>query len=352
MEIIFFTSIAILIYTYIGYGVLTKLITLFLPKQKLPELQDEDYPQLTHIIAAFNEESIIADKISNCAFLDYPKDKVRTIIVTDGSNDNTASIVRNDPRVEHFHQSQRNGKLAAVNRVIEAIQTDIIVFSDANTELNESALKNLTKHFQNNRVGAVAGEKKVISSQNDDASASGEGIYWKYESWLKKIDYKLHSVVGAAGELFAVRYHLYEAPDSNLLIEDFITSMRIAQEGYRIAYAPDAVASEHSSASIAEESKRKIRISAGGLQAVYHLREMLNPFKYGVLTFQYFSHRVLRWTAAPLAIMFGGAVKFLPLFYVCSSLLLPTSICWICLANEKNKIENCICPILFFIYEP
>jgi cellulose synthase/poly-beta-1,6-N-acetylglucosamine synthase-like glycosyltransferase len=137
-------------------------------------------------------------------------------------------------------------------------------------------------------------------SKQADAGSAGEGIYWQYESLLKKWDAELWSVVGAAGELFAFRTEVYEHVPTDTIVEDFYLTMRIAQKGYRVQYEPEAFAVESSSASVAEELKRKVRIAAGGLQAVARLAPLLNIFRYGMLTFQYVSHRVLRWTLAPL----------------------------------------------------
>ena len=229
MEALFLISIVILAYTYLGYGLIAKGIVLFQTKKELPKLIEEDLPEITHIIAAYNEEDILEEKINNCSSLNYPSHKVKTIIVTDGSTDRSSEITASDERVINYHSKKRAGKLAAVNRVIKDVESGITVFSDANAMLNEDALRNIVYHFQNNMVGAVAGEKVVRSAQADDATSSGEGLYWKYESWLKKTDYQLHSVVGAAGELFAIRTNLYESPKSEMLIEDFITSMTVAR---------------------------------------------------------------------------------------------------------------------------
>ena len=152
----------------------------------------------------------------------------------------------------------------------------------------------MVRHYADPTVGAIAGEKRVQMSA--EASGAGEGLYWKYESLLKKWDSRLYSAVGAAGELFSVRTDLYAPVEKDTLIEDFVMTMRIAKQGFRIVYESEAYAVESHSADVKEELKRKIRISAGGLQAVWRLRDLLNPFKYGVLSFQYWSHRVLRWT--------------------------------------------------------
>jgi cellulose synthase/poly-beta-1,6-N-acetylglucosamine synthase-like glycosyltransferase len=149
-------------------------------------------------------------------------------------------------------------------------------------------------------VGAVAGEKKILQYDNGKAAAAGEGLYWKYESFLKKQDSDLYSVVGAAGELFSIRTELYHPIAPGVIIEDFVLSLGIAKKGYVVKYAPAAIAIEAASISIKEEQKRKIRISAGGFQAIFLLRDLLNIFRYGILSFQFISHRVLRWTVTPI----------------------------------------------------
>jgi cellulose synthase/poly-beta-1,6-N-acetylglucosamine synthase-like glycosyltransferase len=198
-------------------------------------------------------------------------------------------------------QPQRQGKTAALNRGMGWVKTPIVVFTDANTRLNPNAILEIVKPFANPKVGCVAGEKRIEQSKTGNAAAS-EGIYWKYESSLKTLDDKLHSAVGAAGELFAIRTALFETMPSDTLLDDFILSMRIAQKGYKIAYCKEAYALEEPSSDILEEEKRKVRISAGGLQSIYRLRALLNPFKYGTLCFQYVSHRVLRWSLTPIAL--------------------------------------------------
>ena len=311
MEYFFWILIGLVFYTYFGYGLLILLLVKFTNKNKRQTFKNQT-PHLVHLIAAYNEENDIHNKIVNSLSLDYPHDKNEVWVVTDGSTDKTPEIVKRFPNVKLFHQETRQGKIHAVNRVMPLVKSDITVYSDANTILNNQALKLLTRHYQDELVGGVSGEKRISMEKSDDASSSGEGIYWKYESFLKKYDFKLYSVVGAAGELFSIRTSLYENIPEDTLIEDFYLTMLIAKKGFRIAYEPEAYATEKSSASVKEESKRKIRISAGGLQAIWRLRSLFNIFKYGWLTFQFTSHRVLRWTLAPLA---------LPLIFIFNFLL-------------------------------
>jgi cellulose synthase/poly-beta-1,6-N-acetylglucosamine synthase-like glycosyltransferase len=162
---------------------------------------------------------------------------------------------------------------------------------------------NIAVHYADQKVGAVAGEKRVHSEERADAGTAGEGFYWKYESKLKKWDSELYSVVGAAGELFSVRTELYQAVPEDTILDDFMISMLIALKGFRIIYEPRAYAVENASANITEELKRKIRIAAGGIQSILRLTPLLNVFNYGILSFQYISHRVLRWTITPFLLL-------------------------------------------------
>jgi len=259
-------------------------------------------PRLSLIVPCYNEEDIIEDKIKNSLKLKYPEDKLELVFITDGSTDATNSIIKNYPEIQLYFEPARKGKNAAINRLIPQINTPVIVFCDANTMLNEEALIKIARHYKDPNTGSVAGEKRVKSS-TDDAAGSGEGAYWKYESKLKQWDSELNSIIGAAGELFSIRTELYEEVPEHVLIEDFRLSVNIAKKGYRVIYEPEAYATEQASASIEEESKRKVRISAGGLIEVAHFVGLLNFFKYGWLSFQYFSHRMLRWTLAPLALL-------------------------------------------------
>jgi len=298
---VFWVGVTTVFYTYLGYGVIIYLVAKVRKGYPQPPVQNEaDLPPVTMIVAAYNESQVIAGKIHNTLKLDYPEDRLEIFFVTDGSTDGTPEIIGDFPRLKLFHSTERRGKIHAVNRVMRFVKNPIVVFSDANTHLNTEAIKNIVRHYQNESVGGVAGEKKIQTGSKEDASGSGEGLYWKYESFLKRKDSEVYSVVGAAGELFSIRTALYEPPDENMIIEDFYLSLRIAARGYRFIYEPEAYALESASISVGEEWKRKVRIAAGAFQAMAKLKYLLNPFINGILTFQYFSHRVLRWTLAPL----------------------------------------------------
>ena len=302
LKILFWFSFLVLFYSYIGYGILLWLYLKLRPKKNNPLINNALFePDITLIIATYNEELTIKEKIENSQKLIYPSHKLNIIIVADGSDDTTVDIISQYPEIQLFYKAEREGKSAAINRIMPFVTTAYVVFSDANTLLNPECIKEIVKHYLNPLVGAVAGEKKVIDrSKHQTTAGAGEGLYWQYESFLKKLDAQFYTVVGAAGELFSIKTDLFEPVDQNILLDDFIISMKICKKGYKVMYEPDAFATEAPSYSLKDEQKRKIRIAAGAFQAIIILKDLLNIFKYGKLSFQYISHRVLRWLICPV----------------------------------------------------
>ena len=169
--------------------------------------------------------------------------------------------------------------------------------------LNKHALRHIALHYQDHGIGGVAGEKKVLTASGSDEVGQAEGLYWKYESFLKKVDAAFYSVVGAAGELFSFRRSLFEPIPPTVILDDFVSSLKVAQRGYRIAYEPGAYAMELPSFSLGDERKRKVRIAAGGFQAIGLLKGLLAFWRYPRLSFLYISHRVLRWAVSPFCLI-------------------------------------------------
>jgi len=365
LKIIFWILAFTIVYTYVGYGIilylLIKIKRIFKTRKSILSIAGYE-PDVTLFISAYNEKDYVAGKIKNSMALDYPKDKLHFVWVTDGSDDGTPELLKQYNNVTVYHLPERNGKISAMNRGMKFVTTPIVIFSDANTMLGAESVKRIVHLFATPSVGCVSGEKRIINKESDVASGAGEGLYWKYESALKKWDAELYSVVGAAGELFAIRTELYRDVEKDTLLDDFVISLRVAQDGYTIQYDPEAYAIETASANVKEELKRKIRISAGGIQAVVRLRGLLNIFKYGTLSFQYISHRVLRWTLTPLCLLLLIPVGFILAYneglinFGLFAILFWLQLCFYIAAltgwfmeNRSTRIKILFVPYYFFI---
>ena len=314
LKILFWAMLLIVFYTYIGYGILLYMIIqlkrLFAGKPCEAVLPaDSELPTMTLMICAYNEEDVVAEKMENTLALDYPRDKFRIMWVTDGSNDRTNELLRAYPEVDIVFSPERRGKTAALKHGLRELQTRYVAFTDANTMINRGALKEIARLFKDPTIGCVSGEKRVVAKREGEMAAEGEGLYWKYESTLKRWDSELYSAMGAAGELYAIDPKLVREVPDEALLDDFMMSMYIVDDGHRIAYTTEAYAQEYGSANIFEESKRKRRIAAGGLQSIWWLRRMLNPLRQPLVAFQYISHRVLRWSLTPVAMVIMLAVN-------------------------------------------
>lgn len=308
LKVTFWICVALVIYTYIGYGVLLYILVsikrLFRKSAKCSEnMSDNDLPDVTFMVCAYNEQDVVDMKIANTHALDYPKDKLHILWVTDGSNDATNERLEKYSDVRVLHQPERKGKTAALNRGLALAETSIVIMTDANTMVNKGAIRETVRLMADPKVGCVAGEKRVMTKTEGEIAAEGEGLYWKYESKLKSLDSELYSAMGAAGEYCAVRKELCRPMPENTLLDDFILSMLIVKQGYRIAYTSEAYAMETGSENLAEESKRKQRIAAGGLQSIWWLKSMTLPWNNLIVAFQLVSHRFLRWSITPVALI-------------------------------------------------
>lgn len=305
LVVIFWILVFLVFYTYVGYGLIIwlwiKVRSFFLHSERAVNEDVSDLPKLALIIAAYNEEQILTGKINNSLGLDYPADKISILVVTDGSTDNSFQIIKYFPTVIHLHQSERKGKVAAINRAVDATgDADILVFSDANTMLNNEALLRLVAHYKDPMTGGVSGEKKVIDLEG--STVRGESFYWRYESGLKKLDALFYTIVGAAGELFSIRKSLYEKVPEDVILDDFYISLKVCEKGYQVKYEPTAFALEKPSLTMHDEAERKTRISAGAFQSMAIFAHLMNPLRYGKLSFQYLSRRIFRWVICPLAL--------------------------------------------------
>ncbi len=249
------------------------------------------------IIAAYNEEKVIEGRIDNCLALDYPKDKLEIIIASDGSSDQTPTIVSRyaSEGVTCFDYKERRGKVNVLNETVPKAKHNLVVFSDANTMFKRDALKKLIRHFADDRIGCVVGGLQFINAKGS-STAELEGVYWRYETLLKKLEGKRGSLLGANGAIFGIRKELFIALEPDTIVEDFVLPMKILERGFHVVYAPEASAIEEAAHKIIQEKQRRIRIGAGDFQALFRLLPMLNPLR-GFPALAFWSHKALRWFA-------------------------------------------------------
>lgn len=296
IELIFWVSAGCILHTYVFYYLTLVVIDRFFPAPKFKQ-SSSDLPFVSIIIAAYNEEKVIKSRIENCLSLDYPTDRLEIIIASDGSDDKTNDIVRQykEKGIDLYDYKPRRGKVNVLNRAVEECSHNIIVFSDANTMFKRDAVRNLVRHFADERIGCVCGGLQFVNAHGGKSGVL-EGFYWKYETILKKLIGRRGALLGVNGGIFAIRRELFEKCPSDTIVEDFVIGMKVLQKGYAVVYDPMACALEEATQKFIHEKERRIRIGAGDYQALFRLLPMLNPFK-GLSAFAFLSHKVLRWLA-------------------------------------------------------
>lgn len=294
--VVFWISFLGIAYTYVGYALIIALLARWRPR---PVTRADITPTVTMLVAAYNEEDCIGTKIENALSLDYPPDKLEVVVVTDGSTDRTNEIVTSysDGGVRLLYEPERLGKPAALLRAFPLTHGEIVVFSDANSYFAEGSLRKLVRSFADPRVGGVGGAKRMLG-RDAGITGRGESLYWRYESCLKAYDSAVSSVMGVPGEIWAARRSAYVPSDPDSYIEDFVASLRMVEAGWRVVFEPEALAFEEASPSLRAEWTRRTRMSAGGWQSLAQLPGMLRH-ESKLLTFQYISHRMLRWIVTP-----------------------------------------------------
>lgn len=296
---LFWLSALAVAWTYVGYPL---FITMLARWQSRPHLQADIMPTVSLIIPAYNEETVIGQKLENVLALDYPPERMEIIVVADGSTDRTTEITESfaDRGVRLLFQRERRGKIAAMNRAASCAKGEILVFSDANAMLEPLSLRALVRNFADPQVGCVSGEKRVRTDHR--VQAQGESVYWRYENSIKRAESLVHTAIGSVGEFFAIRRELYRPLREDSIIEDFVLSMQLVIDGWRVVYEQKAVAWEDASPTLRAEWERRTRTSAGGFQSIGRLRRLFS-LRYAFVVFQFLSHKLLRWLAPFLMIM-------------------------------------------------
>jgi cellulose synthase/poly-beta-1,6-N-acetylglucosamine synthase-like glycosyltransferase len=295
-EVLFWACVAGLVYSYALYPVAIWVFArIFGSKRPAPaEASIDDLPAVSVLIAAHNEEAVIAERIENALRLDYPSAKLEIVIASDGSTDGTNAIVKrfSDPRLRLVEYDVRRGKASVLNDAFRELHGDIVVLSDANTNMDSAALRKLVRWFRSPQVGVVCG-RLVLT---DPATGTNvDGLYWKYETFLKYCESRLGALLGANGAIYAIRRELYAGIRRNTLIDDFVIPLLTRlRTGCSIEYDPEAIAYEETPEAIGAEFKRRARIGTGGFQSLPVLWTLLNPAR-GWIAFTYLSHKVTRW---------------------------------------------------------
>jgi cellulose synthase/poly-beta-1,6-N-acetylglucosamine synthase-like glycosyltransferase len=301
VEVLFWLAAGAVVYAYFGYAACLAVLAKIRPR---PARTGEALPPLTIVVPAHDEAAWIAAKVENSLSLDYPADRLEIIVVSDGSSDDTVAMAEQFGArgVRTLVQPERRGKEAAMQLAARHARGEILLFTDANAMLNAGAARAVVRWFADAEVGCVAGEKRLVAP-GAGLAGHGEGAYWRYESALKRLDSLVGSTMGATGELLVIRAADMVARETDNIIEDFALSMRLVEAGRRIVYEPDAVAVEEAPSTPGNVFERRARIAAGGYQAMWRLRSLLNPAR-GIVWWQYVSHRVVRWGLVPFLLPF------------------------------------------------
>jgi cellulose synthase/poly-beta-1,6-N-acetylglucosamine synthase-like glycosyltransferase len=295
----FWLCVALVVYAYVAYPAIVYLLARLFGRRRgtaadVTPPQDGDLPSVSLLIAAYNEESVIGDRVRNALAMEYPADRFEIVVGSDGSSDATCDIVRGftDPRVRLLDYRERRGKSTVLNSSVPQLRGELVILSDANTDIDPAAARSLVRWFRDPRVGAVCG-RLVLT----DAATGGnaDGTYWKYETFLKKCEARLGGLLGSNGAIYAIRRSLYVPIPGNTIVDDFVIPLLAKlRHGCGILYDADAVATEETAPDVASEFHRRARIGAGGFQAIGILWRLLDP-RQGWTAFTFLSHKVLRW---------------------------------------------------------
>ena len=298
MIFLFWCSVFLVVYSYVLYPL---ILTIIASPQLISRryIEADAYPSVDVIIAAYNEESCIEARINNVLQQDY-QGELRVLVASDGSQDKTGDIIKSfsDERVIAYDFKENRGKISVLNDLVQHAKADILVFSDANTEFNHDAITILVESFTDN-VGGVSGE---LILETEDGNQNLDGLYWRYEQFLKKCESSLGSLLGANGAIYAIRRSLYQTLPQDTIVDDFCIVMNVKKQGFDVLYNENAIAKEEVAPSLQDEFGRRVRIGIGNYKAFMSNLWALSPSQ-GLLSWCYWSHKVLRWFAPHLLLV-------------------------------------------------
>ncbi len=304
-ELILLILLALLALHYLCYPAIVMALAEYFPRPTrslAPTQRPAFWPSVSVIVAAYNESTVISRKIENCLALDYPKDRLEIIVVSDGSTDDTPDIARSYAQqgVISLYEPARGGKSAALNRAVAHANGEILLLSDANNDYNPEAIKALARHFFDPEVGGVCGVKRIYPAEGRE-STQGDSLYWRMESAIKVAESRFSTITNADGEIFALRKSLYEPIPTGVINDDAELTFSIVKKGFCILYEPLAESHELASIDIVDDFHVKVRMVAGGFQTVErHAAFLLPPRNW--FTFSFFAHKILRWLS-PLLLL-------------------------------------------------
>jgi cellulose synthase/poly-beta-1,6-N-acetylglucosamine synthase-like glycosyltransferase len=292
-QILFWATAGVLFYTYAGYPLLLAVIGALARKK---QAQPGYLPQLSILIAAYNEEANIARKLEQTLALDYPPDRMEILVLSDGSTDRTDEIVQSftDPRVRLLRMEPRRGKTAAQNRGVQQARGEVLIFSDATTVYHPQALRYLACNYEDSGVGAASGRYQYFDPQGNSPTGLGTIAFWNYENFIKMMQSRIRTISGCCGCIYSVRKAAYtDLPDD--VISDLVQPLWAIQKGYRVVFEDRALAYEETTQSAGEEFSMRVRVVTRGIRGILSVTDILKPWKFGWVSFQLFSHKILRW---------------------------------------------------------
>lgn len=301
IERLLWVSVAMVVLVTVGYPV---FLALCWPLARRRRRIEDAEPQVSLVIAAFNEEAVIGRKIENALALDYPRERLQIIVASDGSTDLTDWIAESfGDRGIILLRFPRTGKTGVQNEVAKLATGEILVFSDANAFYQPDAIRKLVRNFADPEVACVSGQ--LVYKVDGEGAGACESSYWDYEKFMKQRESGLSSVIGANGSIYAVRRADYVEIDGDL-ISDFVEPLALVLRGKRVVYEPEAISVELASTSYGVEFRRKVRILTRSIRGLLHMRALLNPLRYGIFSFQLLMHKLLRFLT-PVFLIAGFA---------------------------------------------
>lgn len=294
MATLFWILFGLAAWVYAGYPLLLALLGPVMSRRSHGPIPDDHLPSVTLVVSAFNEERVIAEKIRNSLALDYPRERLDIVVVSDASDDGTDDVVRSfaGEGVRLLRMADRGGKTLGLNAAVASSAADVVVFSDANAMYDRQAIRELVAPLADASVGGVVGESRYYTGEH--RAEQSEGLYWRYETAIKTLETRIGSVVGGDGAIYAIRRSLYVPMRADAL-SDFVNPLQIVRAGRRCVYRPEACSYEKAGDSFHKEFRRKVRIVNRAWRAMMTMPELLNPFRFGFFSFQLFSHKLLRW---------------------------------------------------------